>query len=84
MYYPIYVKYWILFLEWIFLFPKKTFSFHKNYNDYRNGGMKMENEIVKILMKECNFKEKIIIKVFTKVFIKVYNIARIQTTNCLL
>lgn len=44
----------------------------------------MEKQVVNEILKECNFKEKIIIKVFTKVFIKVYNIARIQITNCLL
>ena len=41
----------------------------------------MENEIVKILMKECNFKEKFVIIIFRKIIIKVYHISRINTFN---
>ena len=37
-----------------------------------------------VVLKELNWKEKIIVKVFTKTFNKVYNIARIKTVNMLL
>ena len=37
----------------------------------------MENEIIK----ELNWKEKIIVKLFTKTFIKVYNVTRINIIN---
>lgn len=37
----------------------------------------MEKDVVK----ELNFVEKIIVKVFTKTFNKVYNITRINTIN---
>lgn len=37
-----------------------------------------------VVLKELNWKEKIIVKVFTKIFNKVYNIARIKTVNMLL
>ncbi len=34
----------------------------------------MEKEFVEEIMRECNWKEKIIIKVFFKLFVKVYKI----------
>ncbi len=44
----------------------------------------MEEDIVKEIEKECNFKERILLKIFTKTFMKVYNIARIKTFNSLI
>jgi len=44
----------------------------------------MEENIVKEIEKECNFKERILLKVFTKTFMKVYNIARIKMFNSLI
>nr|DAG74098.1 MAG TPA: hypothetical protein [Caudoviricetes sp.] len=44
----------------------------------------MEEDIVKEIEKECNFKERILLKVFTKTFMKVYNIARIKMFNSLI
>lgn len=40
----------------------------------------VENEVIK----ELNWKEKIIVKIFNKTFLKVYNISRIRTVNELL
>jgi len=34
----------------------------------------MERDVVEKIMKECNWWERIIIKVFKKIFIKVYKI----------
>ena len=45
----------------------------------------MKKDIVKDdIVKELNFAEKIIVKVFTKTFNKVYNIARIDIVNKML
>lgn len=44
----------------------------------------MEEDIVKEIEKECNFKERILLKVFTKTFMKVYNITRIKMFNSLI
>lgn len=41
----------------------------------------MKDIILDEVMKELNWKERIIIKVFYKLIIKVYNIARITTVN---
>lgn len=41
-------------------------------------------EILKEIEKECNFKERILIKLFTKTFFKVYNLARIKIINNLM
>ena len=41
----------------------------------------MYNVIVNEVKNEFNWKEKIVLKLFTKTFIKVYNIARINTIN---
>ena len=46
--------------------------------------MDMEEDIVKEIEKECNFKERILLKAFTKTFMKVYNIARIKMFNSLI
>ena len=48
------------------------------------GGIKMEKEILEEIEKECNFKERILLKVFTNTFVKVYNIARIKMFNSLI
>ncbi len=34
----------------------------------------MEKEIVEEIMKECNWKEKIIVKLFAKLIIKIYKV----------
>ena len=45
----------------------------------------MEKNVVKdVVLKELSIVEKIIVKLFTKTFVKVYNIARIKTINNLL
>lgn len=44
----------------------------------------MEKEILEEIEKECNLKERILLKVFTKTFVKVYNIARLKVINNLL
>lgn len=44
----------------------------------------MEKEILEEIEKECNFKERILLKAFTKTFMKVYNIARLKVINNLL
>lgn len=44
----------------------------------KEGECVMEKNVV---VKELNFVEKIIVKVFTKTFNKVYNITRINTIN---
>jgi len=41
----------------------------------------MEDMMLDEIMKELNWKEKIIVKVFVKTIIKVYNITRITTIN---
>ncbi|HJJ05815.1 MAG TPA: hypothetical protein OIM45_08300 [Clostridiaceae bacterium] len=44
----------------------------------------MEEDIVKEIEKECNFKERILLRLFTKTFVKMYNIARIKMFNSLI
>lgn len=46
----------------------------------KEGEMNMEKDVVK----ELNFVEKIIVKIFKKTFIKVYNISRINAINAML
>lgn len=41
----------------------------------------MEKEVLEEIRKECSFKERILLKLFTKTFIKVYNVARIKIAN---
>lgn len=41
----------------------------------------MRNVVLEEVKNELNFKEKIVVKVFTKTFEKVYNIARISILN---
>lgn len=41
-------------------------------------------EFIETIKKELSWKEKIVFKVFTKLFIKLYNIARIETVNAML
>lgn len=38
----------------------------------------MEENIVEEIKKECNLKERILLKVFKKTFIKVYNVGKIN------
>lgn len=44
----------------------------------------MEENIVEEIKKECNLKERILLKVFAKTFVKVYNITRLKILNSLL
>lgn len=46
--------------------------------------MEVEDVVKNEVIKELNWKEKIIIKVFTKTFNKVYNISRINSINAFL
>lgn len=41
----------------------------------------MEENIVEEIKKECNFREKILLKLFWKTFVKVYNIGKINYFN---
>ncbi|MCI8485995.1 MAG: hypothetical protein HFJ20_02660 [Clostridia bacterium] len=43
----------------------------------------MEENIVEEIKKECNLKERILLKVFAKMFVKVYHIGRINCFNSL-
>lgn len=44
----------------------------------------MENQIIKELLEECNWYERIIIKLFRKFMNKVYNIIRVGIINTIL
>ncbi len=44
----------------------------------------MKNVILNEIADELNWKERIVVNVFTKTFIKVYNISRIKTVNSVL
>ena len=44
----------------------------------------MKDVVLNEVKKELSFKERIIIKIFAKTFIKVYNITRINTVNAFL
>lgn len=44
----------------------------------------MEKEILKEIMKECKWYEKIIVKLFKKVILKIYQYTRINTINNIL
>lgn len=44
----------------------------------------MKDVVLNEIMKKLNRKEKIIVKVFEKLIIKVYNMARITTINNLI
>lgn len=44
----------------------------------------MEENIVEEIKKECNLKERILLKVFARTFVKVYNIARVKAINNIL
>lgn len=46
----------------------------------KEGEMNMEKDVVK----ELNFLERIVVKMFKKTFIKVYNISRINAINAML
>lgn len=43
----------------------------------------MEKEILEEMKKECNLKERILLKLFGKTFVKVYHIGRIDCFNSL-
>ena len=44
----------------------------------------MKDVVLNEVFKKLNWREKMIVKVFTKLFIKVYNIVRINTINSLM
>ena len=56
-----------------------------NLCEVSNSRMLMKNEeknlIIKELSKYLNWREKIILKIFANIFVKVYNISRIKTLN---
>jgi hypothetical protein len=52
-----------------------------DFNKFRNGGDTMEEIIFSKITKGLNRREKIIIKVFTKTFVKVYHNTRIYLIN---
>lgn len=50
-----------------------------------NGGcIIMKNVVLNEITNELNWKERIVVNMFTKTFIKVYNVTRIRTINILL
>ena len=50
----------------------------KNKNITKN-----EKDIVREICRECNWWERIIVKLLARLFVKVYNIARVRTVNVL-
>ena len=44
----------------------------------------MRNVIYKVVKDELNWKEKIIVKLFNKTFLKIYNISRIKSINSII
>lgn len=44
----------------------------------------MKNVVVEELRKELNWRERIVLKIFRKTIVKVYNIIRINTINTML
>lgn len=44
----------------------------------------MRDVVYNVLKDELNWKEKIIIKLFNKTFLKIYNISRINSINSIL
>ena len=50
----------------------------------RRGDEYMKDVVLNEVKKELNWRERIIVKLFTKTFAKVYNIARIKIVNKLI
>jgi len=44
----------------------------------------MQDRIVEEVLKNCNWYEKIIVKIFSKTFIKIYHFNRINIVNSIL
>lgn len=44
----------------------------------------MEEKIVEEIVRECNLKERILLKVFKKEFSKIFNIIRLEIVNKIL
>lgn len=44
----------------------------------------MEKEIEKRIMEQCNIRQKVLIRLFPKTFVKVYHIGRMDVINCIL
>lgn len=63
--------------------PYKLYPPVRSFNKYV-GGYVMKDVVVDEIVKGLNWKEKIVMYVFTKTIIKVYNIAKIRTINELL
>lgn len=63
--------------EFCYIYTAEASEKEKRRNEVMNV---VENEI----MKELNWKEKIIVKVFAKTFKKVYNVSRINSINALI
>lgn len=73
---------------------RENITIDKNYNPLkvnsrliykrREGLYKMEKEILEEIEKDLNFKERIIVHINKKTFIKVFNLARIDTINKLI
>ena len=44
----------------------------------------MEKEIEKRIIEQCNIRQKVLIRLFPKTFVKVYHIGRMDVINCIL
>lgn len=44
----------------------------------------MKNVVYNLIKDELNWREKILVKIFSKTFVKVYNISRTMTLNNIL
>lgn len=44
----------------------------------------MEKEMLEEIMKECNWKERLLVKILAKTFLKVYHIGRLNAVNAVL
>ena len=60
---------------------KQYFSTKRDKKRKIRKGYTMEKEIVREILEKCNWWEKIVVKLFARLFIKVYNIARVKTVN---
>lgn len=69
------------------IISKDNSPFKVNYRliyKRRDGIYKMEDEILKEIKKDLNWKERIIVNINKKTFIKVFNKMRIETINKLI
>lgn len=70
----------LLFFNFIKFLIRNQFCYITTSNERRGSMDVVENEIIK----ELNWKERIIVKVFAKTFKKVYNKCRIRIVNSML